>query len=331
MPTILLHKKIFKKKMNNRGFSSVVGAVFMVLIMVTLASGFYTFTLSENTTYNQAIREKNQLEISRLNENIHLFDTAYTTFEGGVTVSVKIQNTGALDGQLITLWVYANEESSGWSNFNYSKISSLTIQGGESLPIQNFNVPIQGISMAGRYNYSSWFVTSRGNIVALPLPTMGIISAQIAQGIGSISMDFKSYRSYIVNASNYLGTPNPSFTFSRTTYTAFSIKVTNLDPSGMALNLTYNSMLWLFSPASGAIKGESWRIASVNNNIISTLTQNQFILLPYNQTSTLYFGPYAPGTNNLGAGIAAVNLILTGKIGSLDYGQNLPFISLIAT
>ena len=156
-------------------------------------------------------------------------------------------------------------------------------------------------------------------------------TALVSQGIGSISMDFKSYNSYTVNDSGYLGTPNPAFTFSLSDRIAFSINIINLDPSHMALNLTHNGQMWLFSPDSGAIKGEVWPLANVTKNVITTLNSNQFIILPYNHTTTLYFGPYKPGGSSLGAGITAVNLVLTGKIGNVDYGQNLPFISLIAT
>ncbi len=160
------------------------------------------------------------------------------------------------------------------------------------------------------------------------------VTALVSQGIGSISMDFKSYNSYPVNgsgSSGHLGTPNPAFTFSLSDRIAFSINITNLDPSHMELNLTNNGQMWLFSPANGAIKGEVWPLATVTDNVITTLNSNQFIILPYNHTTTLYFGPYKPGGSNLGTGITAVNLVLTGKIGNMDYGQNLPFISLIAT
>jgi hypothetical protein len=144
-------------------------------------------------------------------------------------------------------------------------------------------------------------------------------------------MDFKSYRSFVTDGTYHLGVPNAAFTFSRTSAISFSINVTNLDPSRMDLNLTSNCQFWIFSPASGAIKGEVWNIATVSNNVITPLPSNQFIIMPYNHTTTLYFGPHSAGTSSLNAGITAVNLVLTGKVGTLDYGQNLPFISLIAT
>ena len=158
------------------------------------------------------------------------------------------------------------------------------------------------------------------------------VTALVSQGIGSVSLDFKSFRTYTTtNSSNYLSAPNPAFTFVRESNVVFSVNVTNLDPSQLALNLTYHSSLWIFSPASGAIKGDVWNIATVNNNQITVLGQNQFIIFPYNQTTTLYFGPTYTGKSSLTAGVTGVNLILAGKIGTLDYGQNLPFISLIAT
>ena len=45
--------------MNKRGMSSVVGAMFMILIIGVIASGYFMFTLAQNTTYNDAMRSNN--------------------------------------------------------------------------------------------------------------------------------------------------------------------------------------------------------------------------------------------------------------------------------
>jgi flagellin-like protein len=60
-----------------KGFSSIVGAIFMVLIVWVLASSYFFWTLSENTRYNDAIREKNQLESNVLSENVRITNTTY--------------------------------------------------------------------------------------------------------------------------------------------------------------------------------------------------------------------------------------------------------------
>ncbi len=149
-------------------------------------------------------------------------------------------------------------------------------------------------------------------------------------------MNFTSFRSYPVTGTNAtgpgtLGAENPAFTFSLVTKTAFSINVTNLDPRKLDLNLSSRSQLWVIGPAAGAIKGAVYNMAIREGNNIRMMSATDFVILRYNVTTTVYFGPNAPGTKALNPGIVAVNLVLTGKIGNVDYGQNLPFISLIAT
>jgi hypothetical protein len=325
----------------------------MILIIGVLSSAYFMFTLSQNTIYNDAIRQKNLLEINLMSESINVTSQpvyTYTPSTGNVTVVADLQNDGPVYVQIKTLWVHGvNTNHYGFVGLNIS------LSGGQN---QTINQPVTVNGSTAGEKFYGWIVTSRGQTIGLypahqtgPAGSQGqtgpvgqtgsvgpegppSVSALVSQGIGSVSMDFKSYNSYVVDgysSSGNLGTPNPAFTFSLTARIAFSINVTNLDPSHMALNLTSNGQMWLFSPSKGAIKGEVWPLATVTNNVITTLNSNQFVILPFNHTTTLYFGPYSSGGSNLGVGITAVNLVLTGKIGSLDYGQNLPFISLIAT
>ena len=71
---------------------------------------------------------------------------------------------------------------------------------------------------------------------------------------------------------------------------AFKLNVTNMDPTG-DIYLEDQSCIWIFSPASGAIKGEVWKIASVSNNVITPLSAGQSVTLAYNVSTTIYFGP----------------------------------------
>jgi hypothetical protein len=161
--------------------------------------------------------------------------------------------------------------------------------------------------------------------------------AYVAGGIGSISMDFKSFRSYVVthnNTGDFLGPERESFYVNIGENTAFSIKFINLGLSGEDIQLTGDSLFWVVSPpvSGGAIKGESWRIATVADGKISSLGAGS-VLLPHNQTAMIYFGPDAVSNSNIqpgGIARALTNLLLVGIIGTKNYGQNLPFISLIA-
>jgi hypothetical protein len=339
--SISLSKLKPKKKLNNRGFSSIVGAIFMILIVGLLASGYFMFTLSQNVTYNDAVRSVNQQDVEYQTESLNITaQPVYNTAQNSVHVIVNIQNDGPIFVQIRTLWVHAvNNSKYGFVNCSASPI----LTSGQSLTIDK-TISVSGATVGE--NYYGWLITGRGKTILLypahqtgPQGPQGIqgppadpsVVALVSQGIGSISLDFKSFRVYTTDYSNNILSTSAAFTFSRSSNIAFSVNVTNLDPSHLPLNLTSNSCEWIFSPASGAIKGDVWKIANFANNQINPLTQSQFIIFPYNQTTTLYFGPTNAGQNSLSAGVTGVNLILTGKIGSLDYGQNLPFISLIAT
>lgn len=328
----------------------------MVLIVGTVTSAYFAYSIAQNTTYNEAVRQNNLDQLSYQAESINVTSMPkYNVLKNNtVGVNVDLQNDGSVQVQIRTLWVHGVNST----HYNYVELGS-SLAPGQSMTITR-NLTINGVvvSQTANETFYGWVVTSRGKTISLyPAHETGpkgekgdtgstgstgpqgpagppSVTALVSQGIGSISMDFKSYLSYTVTGSGSSGTltlPDPAFKFSLSSRIAFSLNVTNLDPSHMSLNLTSDCQMWLYSPASGAIKGEVWKMASVNNEVVTTLTSSQFIILPYNQTTTLYFGPYKPGGSNLGVGITAVNLVLTGKIGNLDYGQNLPFISLMAT
>ena len=340
------HKRNKNIISNKKAFSSIVGAIFAVLVIVSLTGTFFVWSLQQNSRYVEAVSGVNDLVLYQKSESINVTSVPiYTVGAGGnVLVSVGLQNDGPISVTIKTLWLQdLNRQAHGKTQLNPT---IYTLSPGESQPIGETVVVSDAV--AGDLFYG-WLTTARGTTVQLyPSHQTGpqgepgtdgtngtnsydARTALISQGIGSIAMNFKSFRTYVVNSSNHLGIANPAYTFSRSQNVAFSVNVTNMDPDGGFLNLTSRSCLWIFSPSSGAIKGEVWLLANMNNNIITPLASNQFILLNYNETKTLYFGPFQCGGSNIGAGITGVNLIVTGKVGVSDYGQNLPFISLIAT
>ena len=342
--------------------SSVVGAMFMILIIGVVATGYFMFTLAQNTSYNDAMRSNNNALVVRMSESVKVPSPAtYAQAGSGVQVSVTLRNDGPIGVIIKTLWVSSSENDYGFED--NLRINNLPIElsPGESQTLNQLVTPTEGVLSSG--NCYAWVVTSRGRTFELypehgmgpqgvPGPTgatgatgpigstgpqgpQGSTSfdantALVSQGIGSIAMNFKTFRTYIANPSNQLTNENPAYTFDRDLNVAFKLNVTNMDPTG-DIYLEDQSCIWIFSPSSGAIKGEVWKIASVSNNIITPLSPGQSVTLVYNVSTTLYFGPRAVGGSNIGAGITGVNLILTGNVGTYDYGQNLPFISLIAT
>jgi hypothetical protein len=311
--------------------SSIVGAIFMILIVGSLASAYFFFTLSQNTIYNDSVRAINQLDVVRMSENVETLDSAYEVNSNNVvTVTSLIKNSGSSSTQLVTLWVYASEISTGWHSYNFKKID-LTLNVGSSSP-QSYDVSISGLTTTGNYNFAAWLISSRGNSIALKSGQSNSVTfATVAAGIGSIGMDTKAFRSYVVT-NNVLGSASTSYSVSRSPVLAFSVDLINLDQTGKDIFLNDKSCFWVINPpnSNGAIKGYTWTIAGVSGSTIHQLQSGETVTLPYGQFTKIYF--YNPTQINqvLSDGSAAVNLLLVGKIATTpqtDYGQNLPFIA----
>lgn len=204
----------------------------MILIMGVLVSAYFMFTLSQNTIYNDEVRQKNLLEINLMSESINVTSQpVYTPSTGSVRVVADLQNDGSVYVQIKTLWVHG-------VNTNYYGFFdglNISLSGGQNQTINQ--VVIVNGSTAGEKFYG-WIVTSRGKTIGLypahqtgpagPQGTTGPIgqtgsvgpegppsvTALVSQGIGSVSLDFKSFRTYTTtNSSNYLSAPNTAFTF----------------------------------------------------------------------------------------------------------------------
>jgi len=420
---------------NKKGFSSIVGAVFAILVIVSLTGTFFVWSIQENARYVDTVRSVDQLALDRQSESLNITSVPYYSCLGqDLTTAVGVQNDGPIYVNITTLWV---QDLNDTQTYGYKSDLNRTLLPGGSWPIVE---TIHFQSDVTNHNFTGWLVTQRGNVMPLyvghlkgdpgdagyngtagskwyaypltPLEaeqtygTLGVDgdfylntitnevfrkvgdiwsylatlkgpagpvgpqglpgagfnetgdihlvngtdfnatgnihlfngttaydanTALISQGIGSIAMNFKSFLMYTVNGSGGLMYASPAYTFALGTNIAFSLNVTNMDPTGGVINLTRLSCLWIFSPASGAIKGQQWPLATVNNNVVTPLAVGQSLTLAYNQSTRIYFGPVVGTGNNLNTGISGVNLILTGKVGMYDYGQNLPFITLIIT
>lgn len=333
LPRLRLRKTRRRLTSDSKGFSSIVGAVFAVLVMMSLISTVFVWSLSQNTLYNNTVTQTRQADLDRSNEKIVANITVSRVDSNNVAVDGNLSNEGPLSVQIVTLWVLD-------ANTTYAlKSLNITLKPGNvtTLSGPTYNVPLANSSGD---SLSCWFISGRGNTISKN-PLFGVNTgsggpppfALVSGGIGSISMDFAAFRSYIVNSSDYLGPARASFTISQNENLAFSINVTNLDPSQRNINLTSNSCFWALTPPKGAGTPQiyGWYIATVTNGRISNLGSGAFVTLPYNQTAKIFFGTGKTG-NNLNTGPAAVNLLLTGTLynstSTSDYGQNLPFIAL---
>lgn len=319
----------------------------MILIVWTVASAFLFFTLNQNTSYNEAARDRNELDIARMSENIQALNTSYLVNSNGfVTVKAKMQNIGSSAIKLVNLWVHVVENPGGSNldGYNFNPID-ITLQAGRSLE-QDFIVPVTGVSTSGSYAYSAWFITSKGNTITLKqVNTAEIVVSQTTQGIGAIAMDFQDFRYYTVNADRSLanfpsGTSGYLVTTGTGTPVAFKVVFTNLNYQTMS-NITLQSdsvFFSIFPETNQQVRASYWYIVNVNDQgVISTTYTN--VTLRYNVPTAVYFasakaikGSIVFASSNPGySGTSPINLALIGSKGGQPFGQNIPFVSILVS
>jgi hypothetical protein len=184
--------------------------------------------------------------------------------------------------------------------------------------------------------FSSWFITTRGNAVPLE-KERGIIVAQLAQGIGSIALDFYKFRYFTYESDRKLANyPNGTVSFDvpKNEYVAFGCYLTNLDPKRQTIIIDSHSLFW--QPGRPAVAEGAWFI--VNVNIDGTINETySLVSLEYGETKMLVFA----SQNDLALGsfkrlstpnvvtTVATFILLHGTIGSsTPFAQNIPFVAL---
>lgn len=342
---LLLRKRFRKLTANSKGFSSVIGTTFMVLVMMFLSTSVFLWTLSQNTLYNEAIREKNQLESAVLSENVQVTNTTYVVDRNdNVNVSTAITNPSSLSVQFTTLWVYASNTT--YTGYNFTQLSNVNIQGGAYLSL-SFNMIVSGLRLGGAYSFASWLITGRGNVVPLQKSTLSnIVIAQTTQGIGALMMDFQNFVYYNVTGSS----PNYSLNLtnggsgyylqgSREGSTtkgqiAFRVIFTNLDQNERNIVLNNGSELFVIYPTrTAAFSADNWYIVNVDRMTGAISNTYTPVTLRYNVPTEIYFaslsrGTFSPAGTSSSPAIAPVNLALVGTIGGVPFGQNIPFVSI---
>lgn len=292
------------------------------------------WTFSQNAQYTQAAKDVNQDEADRRNERVVATDGDYSVSGNEVTVEVTLTNTGAVAAQIINLWVF----DTSIQTYNHIQLN-LSLNPGSVADLTGDAAIVVTVDGANPgHDFISWFVTARGNTVALEKEELeDVIVAQVAQGIGYLAMDFDDFR-YFEYTSDYMLKDYPAGSGTYIVPTAepvvFRIKLTNFDPSGGNRSLTLNShsLLWMYYPAVG--KQVHWYVVNVNASGTIQPTYSN-IVIEFKETTYVFFastsdGTFAgtpnkqkPGTG----GAAAINLLLLGEIGPDYYGQNIPFVS----
>ena len=321
-----LRKDLRKLIANTKGFSSVIGTTFMVLVMLVLATSIFLWTLSQNTEYFKSVKEENQLEVDRLNERLTAENVNYTG-SGVISVEVDVRNECPLFVNLTTLWMF----DVNIGKYGVNDTLNICLKPGEKLSLRGsraIKTEINGSDASHIFN--SWFVTARGNTVPIT-KTAGIIMAQVSEGIGSISFDFEQFWHYDFSTQPADGTPLPSkssnnYTISANNYTVFHVVVTNLDPLGKDIVLNGNSSIYIICAQKGTVKYGTWGLVNVTANKIYPSSNAQYCL-KYLNTIEIYFAGKLTQNPDLNTAYP-LNVLLLGRKGNNDYGQNIPFVSI---
>jgi len=306
-------KKIWNGR--SKGISTVLGTVFLTLVIFAISTNVFLWTLSRNAEYTLAVKEENQKTADRLNEYVIASGTNYSVPGDEIHIKVTLKNAGSLAVQLVNIWVFDTTQEK-YAN----EPVDVSLHPGQSRPY-SVTIPISGSNTS--HDFVSWFVTARGNTV--PLQTEeGVVIAELSQGIGSISMDFPKFRYHIYNVkNNELGPAQYKFSIPNSEETILGAYLTNLDESRNDINLTHYSCIWLAETDSAA--RDDWPITEVVDN---ATVDFDYKILEYGKPTLVFFGPTRPSSLS---GITAVNILLYGTIGDKDYGQNIPFISIYVT
>ncbi len=340
MRTLLYSKNL---RMNRKGVSSIIGAIFMILIIWCIASSYFFFTLSQNTTYNEAVKETNTYAIQRMSESVQAINTVYKVLSNNiVTVTVNVQNIGSSPVEFTTLWVYVSEDN--WNNYGFIADLSVMLNAGETLT-SDFTVPVEGVTTTGAFNYAAWFVSSKGNNIALrQFNTESIVVSQTTNGIGSLMMDFQDFKYYTYSSTNPYklniagGSSGYIVTTGTGTAIAFKVILTNLDYQFKNDIILYSGSVFfsIFPTTVQQVRGSYWYIVNVNEQTGQVSSSYTNIVLHYNVPTAVYFAsgqaiktgsPFIPSTP-VYTGTSPINLAIVGTKGDQAFGQNIPFVSI---
>ncbi|MHB1907906.1 MAG: hypothetical protein ACYCQJ_03420 [Nitrososphaerales archaeon] len=335
------------KRKRSKAISSVVGGVLMLSVMLTVGYGYFMFVSQSEQSYIDSAIQNNMQVAQQDTEHLGVIGTLV-----GPAIGFYVNNTGI--AATITSFFVTDQSTGQIDQFN---------AGGDSLPALPYSIG-QGQSILfksavlyspGHY-YTIKLLTSRGSNFVGTYPPKEIrseaIGALVAEGIGSISMEFSSYNYYSVAYSGGkwivdLSNPHSAALLPNGITPVFSMKITNNDPGIGTISVDSHTDLWLYNVCPAGCGTEPlFTFYAVNvapNGTITSTTQGSFsqINIPYGSTQTIYFGSandLSSGSfssitmseaHNVALGEYDVFIIISGSdstsIDSVLYAQNLPF------
>ena len=348
-----------------RGIAGIVATVFMFAMLFTVGASYFLFVNQNNMLYSQAASARASVSSAQQNEDLVVTVSKNASNYLGFTA----QNLGGTTSTVTAFMV---------TNSNGTILEFCQSSSAHPCPSLPFSVN-QGatstlvptnVTYSATATYTVKAITQLGNDFSTTYPpTATTLAAQaLSSGaIGDLYLSFGSYTWYQLTTASCSSTSKyclqsgalafsiPHTYTASSTNVAFSVTVTDLNPSQLNITLDpYTQIAQFFPPTSskgGGTAGEtSWYIVNIadGNEINETYSP---IVLPYDQPVTLYFASAAPITGTQGftpqsvsgsgsgvpAGSTAIVFIVShgckGKAlsscntSNYNYGQNSPYVT----
>lgn len=331
----------------SKGVSTVIGTVFLILIIFMITTNVLLWSFLKNAEYNRAVMERNEDEAQRSTEKIAVSDVSYNAEDGSVWVEGIVTNEGPVPVQIKTLWVLDKTTQ----KHGYNDMVDINLKTGDTLNFTEskaLTVAIEGLDDNSSDAFTSWFVTARGNLMPLEEERKWIqynITNITQQSggypkvvLGALMLDLENFR-YFTYASYNRFDNYPDgirgYNAPAATDLAFGCLLTNVDPANRTIVLDSHSLMWFTLPVSDVPHNRWWYIVNVaDDGTISSTYSN--IVLEHGETELIVFAS-AADTGDLSflrqdtpkRGVpVSVFLLIHGTIGGQPYGQNIPFVSL---
>lgn len=330
---------------NRNGLYSVIGAIFFVLIILTVGSGIFLWTVTQNLSHQKAILESNRIDHEQFSEKVAARDGVYTILAGDqVQVDATLVNIGPVPIKIMNLWVY--DATLGRYGFN-DTIDTLLDLNLKSADTKSASVLVQISGAQPSDDFEAWFMTARGN--AITIEEKYDLSTALASQIGLLTFNFEEFRyfTYYTSPNTQLqdyDTGSKSYNVPSDTYVAFGANLTNVDPNRRTMTIDSHTLIWVPDNTKSATvhEGKYFYVVNVdpNGNIASTFTN---ITLEPGKSKLIVFASSDEGSFSSGKRVQFESnkkwnqntictfILIHGTFDSTPYGQNIPFVALYIT
>ena len=154
------HKRLMG---NRKGFSAIIGTIFLVLVVMFLYFNVFMFIQKQDTKFQDVVSQSAQLDADQGVEARYLNASfAVVTGSGNTrTLTCTLENDGPLPTLIVRVWIKNDLNPSLFSTVDL-KPFSIVLQPGASLD-KTFQFNMTGAPTSNQF--SLFFVTSRGNII----------------------------------------------------------------------------------------------------------------------------------------------------------------------